>query len=58
MPDLPRAKIERAKFNQERDFPLQLRIADFELALQDVYDFFHDVNTNLLGKDCAVSTIS
>jgi len=27
-----------------------LRINDFHLALQDVYDFFFDVNQHLTGK--------
>jgi hypothetical protein len=30
--------------------PFQLRIIDFEAAMQDVYDFFHDVNENLREK--------
>ncbi len=38
------------KFNQEADLPFNLRIKDFALAMQDVYDLFHDVNTALLAK--------
>ncbi len=30
--------------------PYSLRIADFEIAMQDVYDFLFDVNANLVGK--------
>ena len=30
--------------------PFQLRLEDFEIAMQDVYDLFHDVNTGLLEK--------
>lgn len=30
--------------------PYELRIKDFEIAMQDVYDFFFDVNTNLVAK--------
>ncbi len=30
--------------------PYELRIEDFKLALQDVYDFFFDVNSHLVGK--------
>jgi hypothetical protein len=30
--------------------PFELRIEDFSLAMQDVYDFFFDVNSFLLGK--------
>ena len=50
MPDVPRRLVDRSKFNVERELPFELRIADFELAMQDVYDFFHDVNQNLLAK--------
>jgi hypothetical protein len=39
-----------SKFNQRATLPYQLRIKDFELAMQDVYDFFFDVNTYLLDK--------
>lgn len=37
------------KFNQDATLPFQLRLKDFELAMQDVYDFFYDVNV-LLGS--------
>ncbi len=37
-------------FNNEREFPYNLRIEDFRLAMQDVYDFFYDVNTHLVEK--------
>ncbi len=39
-----------AGFNQSRDLPYNLRTEDFRLAMQDVYDFFFDVNTNLVHK--------
>lgn len=38
------------RFNANLKLPYELRIKDFELAIQDVYDFFHDVNTLLLNK--------
>lgn len=38
------------KFNGDLPLPFQLRIDDFRSALQDVYDFFHDVNTGLVAK--------
>lgn len=41
---------DRSKFNQRAQLPYQLRIMDFEAVMQDVYDFFFDVNTNLLQK--------
>ncbi len=30
--------------------PFQLRLKDFELAMQDVYDFFYDVNALLMSR--------
>ncbi len=36
--------------NDTAELPFQLRLKDFELAMQDIYDFFHDVNTALTGK--------
>ena len=38
------------KFNREANLPYELRVADFQLAMQDVYDFFFDVNTLLAHK--------
>jgi hypothetical protein len=39
-----------AKFNPAINVPYNLRAQDFQMAMQDVYDFFYDVNTLLLGK--------
>jgi hypothetical protein len=38
------------RFNPSVALPYQLRIEDFRLAAQDVYDFFYDVNTGLMAK--------
>lgn len=38
------------RFNHNAALPFQLRIADFRSAMQDVYDFFFDVNAHLTGK--------
>ena len=38
------------KFNRDTALSYQLRLEDFGLVMQDVYDFFFDVNTHLLGK--------
>lgn len=38
------------KFNAAAVLPFNLRIDDFQLAIQDVYDFFYDVNTDLIAK--------
>lgn len=37
-------------FNQHAVLPYELRVEDFRLAIQDIYDFFFDVNTNLVSK--------
>jgi hypothetical protein len=50
MPMIPKAQINRSAFNREVVLPFQLRIEDFELALQDIYDFFYDVNGALRTK--------
>lgn len=42
--------VDNAKFNKQAQLPYQLRLADFELAMQDVYDFFHDVNELLIKR--------
>jgi hypothetical protein len=38
------------KFNHQANLPYELRVADFQLAIQDVYDFFYDVNELLARK--------
>ena len=38
------------KFNQSAKLPYSLRLQDFQLAMQDVYDFFFDVNSHLSRK--------
>jgi len=45
-----RNRPKRDRFNQRATLPFQLRLEDFELAMQDVYDLFYDVNTGLLEK--------
>lgn len=47
---LLRATVDKTKFNKGIALPYQLRLADFELAMQDVYDFFYDVNGLLLQR--------
>lgn len=43
-------EIVRSAFNPNATLPYELRLKDFEMAMQDVYDFFHDVNQLLLSK--------
>jgi hypothetical protein len=47
---LQRERLEATKFNQSATLPYSLRLDDFEIAMQDVYDFFFDVNKLFLDK--------
>ena len=42
--------VERTKVNKLAQLPYELRLRDFEMAMQDVYDFFFDVNSYLSKK--------
>lgn len=45
-----RNEVKTASFNKTAALPYELRLDDFKLAMQDVYDFFFDVNSHLDGK--------
>lgn len=45
-----RNTLDPSKLNPAAALPYELRLEDFRLAVQDVYDFFFDVNTNLVAK--------
>lgn len=47
---IERNTVERTKFNKVAQLPYELRLRDFEMAMQDVYDFFFDVNFYLAKK--------
>ena len=47
---IQRNEVDPGKFNVEADLPYELRLRDFEMAMQDVYDFFYDVNSHLAAK--------
>lgn len=47
---MERNEIDPVKLNPAAELPFELRLEDFRMAMQDVYDFFHDVNTALCGK--------
>lgn len=47
---MERNMIDSTKFNSKAELPFELRLKDFEMAMQDVYDFFFDVNSLLLKK--------
>jgi hypothetical protein len=42
--------VNMACFTEVTGLPFELRVLDFAAAMQDVYDFFFDVNTHLLDK--------
>lgn len=45
-----RENVNSSAFNSNADLPYELRLKDFEIAMQDVFDFFFDVNQHLLKK--------
>jgi hypothetical protein len=45
-----REKVNQSRFNPEAFFPYSLRRDDFQIAMEDVYDFFFDVNTFFLER--------
>src|SRR5215212_3321095 len=45
-----RQQIAADGFNPNAVLPYELRLKDFELTMQDVYDFFFDVNSHLASK--------
>jgi len=47
---IERSIVERTKFNKVAQLPYELRLRDFEMAMQDIYDFFFDVNSYLAKK--------
>ena len=47
---IERNTVDISKFNQELELPYELRRQDFQMAMQDVYDFFYDVNSHLTVK--------
>lgn len=40
----------KAGFNRKLQLPYELRLEDFQMAMQDVYDFFYDVNVLMISK--------
>ena len=47
---IQRNRVNSDAFSAAAELPYELRLKDFELAMQDIYDFFYDVNTALTGK--------
>jgi hypothetical protein len=48
-----RNTVDGTRFNRAAGLPYELRIDDFALAMQDIYDFFYDVNAHLVDKGLA-----
>jgi hypothetical protein len=40
----------KSSFNKRLKLPYELRLEDFQMAMQDVYDFFYDVNVLMISK--------
>jgi hypothetical protein len=47
---ITRNALDPSRLNPKAKLPYELRLEDFRLAAQDVYDFFYDVNTGLTAK--------
>lgn len=47
---ITRNTVDASKFNNKAELPYELRLHDFQMAMQDVYDFFYDVNSRLTEK--------
>lgn len=45
-----RQEVDSTGFNDRLSLPYELRLQDFQLAMQDVYDFFYDVNSHLTDR--------
>jgi hypothetical protein len=45
-----RETVDDGRFNHQAALPYSLRLDDFRIAMEDVYDFFFDVNTFFLER--------
>ena len=50
MPGQSKNHVASNRFNPDADLPYSLRLVDFEVAMQDVYDLFFDINTLLINR--------
>ena len=50
VPAVPQVLVDERAFNHDLQMPYSLRVQDFHMAMQDVYDFLHDVNSHLVAK--------
>ena len=42
--------VDVTMFNQQVQLPYALRVQDFQMAMQDIYDFLYDVNAHLTDR--------
>lgn len=47
---ITRNTVSTGHFNLKADLPFQLRLKDFEMAMQDIYGFFFDINKGLVRR--------
>lgn len=47
---IARQIVDATRFNQHLELPYALRVQDFQMAMQDVYDFLYDVNAHLTER--------
>jgi hypothetical protein len=47
---LHRNHVKSSSFNTNANLPFELRLKDFDMAMQDVYDFFYDINRGLVDR--------
>ena len=47
---ITRSIVDSTRFNRDLVLPYELRVEDFQMAMQDAYDFFFDVNSALMGR--------
>ena len=47
---VPRSVVDVNAFNSEPKLPYSLRLQDFHMAMQDVYDFLYDVDSHLVAR--------
>lgn len=47
---ISRSVVDSTRFNRDLTMPYELRVEDFQLAMQDAYDFFFDVNSALMNR--------
>ena len=47
---VPRTVVDENALNGELELPYSLRVQDFQMAMQDVYDFLYDVDSHLVAR--------